>query len=399
MAMRAGKQAGNFKARTGTGAFSNNAPTNEEYARVPSTSRDQEGGGTPLVGGASGQLTNEIAHTKFDRAELFMTSLSKEDLKPGAAMKAIALCLRYGVRPVLWLTSMYIKAAQFLYGIYKKLPMNYVQMIFGVGLCFAGGTFFATLAALEAAKQFGGQALLDELAEVYAQAQVAGEASLKDDEVDDDGDGVADVQQIGQGELINRKARVCMASVEDPERLMNAIQFLMSAWMSIIATLKFQFAQYVAIALGLADMISLPITRVFGKYIAMCMGNDLKHWVPTMIAVTVKIIAVSLVTFLVSVREGFYSALKGGSMFAEGFINELGKRGIMDKIPTWVPEALVSRPYDANQSYIDECIGWPLAAGGFVYQFMNGFMLEFPFSIILFPLTAFEWILRWSVFT
>jgi hypothetical protein len=330
-----------------------------------------------------------------------MSSLSKDELKPkGAALKAIALCLRYGVRPALWLTAQYIKAAQFLYGIYKKLPMNYVQMIFGVGLCFAGGTFFATLAALEAAKQFGGQALLDELAEVYAQAQVAGEASLKDDEVDDDGDGVADVKQIDQGALINRKARVCMASVEDPERLMNAIQFLMSAWMSIIATLKFQFAQYVAIALGLADMISLPITRVFGKYIAMCMGNDLKHWVPTMIAVTVKIIAVSLVTFLVSVREGFYSALKGGSMFAEGLINELGKRGVMEKIPTWVPEALVSRPYDANQSYIDECIGWPLAAGGFVYQFMNGFVLAmFPFGIILFPLTAFEWILRFSIFT
>merc|ERR1719387_3079206 len=180
---------------------------------------------------------------------------------------------------------------------------------------------------------------------------------------------------------------------------MNSVQFLFSAWMAIVATLKFRFAQYVAIALGLADMIAFPITRIFGKWIAMCMGDDLKHWVPTIVATFIKIIAVILVSFLVSVREGFYSGLRGASMFAEGAINELGERGCLDKVPDWVPECIITRPYDANLSYLDEIIGWPLAAAGFTWQFTNGFLLQFPFNVILAPFVAIEWQLRFNIFT
>jgi hypothetical protein len=399
--MRAGSAAGNFKARVGKSSASldNVVSAAAEYAPLQQTGAAAAEAGnaaTDLLRESSVQLTN----SKFDRAELFMASLKSDELQPkGMVAKNVALCLRYGVRPAIIVTGWYIKIGIKVYTFYQKLPLNYMQMVYGLGLCFAGGSFFATLAAMEAAKQFGGQALLDELALIWEQAQVAEKASAADDKVDADNDGVADVQQIDPGALVNRKAKVCMAAVEDPERLVNALQFLFSAWMSVIATLKFRFAQYVAIALGLADMISLPVTRVLGYPIAMMMGEDLKHWVPTIITTIIKIICVSLVTFLVSVREGFYSGLRGGSLFAEGLINELGARGVMDKVPAWVPEVMVSRPYNADLSYLDEFIGWPLAAAGFIYQLMNGFVLEFPYNLMLFPLVIFEWVLRFNVFT
>merc|ERR1712050_209391 len=109
--------------------------------------------------------------SQFDRAELFMDSLGKGDLTPKTGFqKGIVTCLRYSVRPLLIVGKK-------CYVVYKMLPMNYFQMIYGLGLCFFGGTFFATLAAIEAAKQFGGQASLDELALIYGQAQVAEAAS------------------------------------------------------------------------------------------------------------------------------------------------------------------------------------------------------------------------------
>ena len=43
------------------------------------------------------------------------------------------------------------------YDIYKKLPHNAVIMIFGACLCFFGGTYVASIAAIEAFRQLGGQ--------------------------------------------------------------------------------------------------------------------------------------------------------------------------------------------------------------------------------------------------
>merc|ERR550532_1550950 len=98
-----------------------------------------------------------------------------------------------------------------LYIVYKVLPMNVVYMIFGVALCFFGGTFFASIAAVEAARSFGGQALLDELAIIWEEAQKANAASEADDQVDANSDGIMDVKQMTPNELVSHKARVAMA--------------------------------------------------------------------------------------------------------------------------------------------------------------------------------------------
>ena len=36
---------------------------------------------------------------------------------------------------------------------------------------------------------------------------------------------------------------------------------------------------------------------------------------------------------------------------------------------------------------------------GFYYQITNGFALDFPYSIIMFPCTMVEWIIRWHIYT
>merc|ERR1712217_564163 len=223
----------------------------------------------------------------------------------------------------------------------------------------------------------------------------ANAASEEDDKVDANKDGIMDVKQMSANELVSHKARVAMAAVKDPERLMKATQYLFSSWISVLATLRLQFARTVALALGVASMCEHPLVRCLGPFLAMVMGKDLQHWIPAIIGTIVRIIAVVVASFIQSIISGFYSALRGGKIFAEAFISMLGEAGIMDECPDWI----ATKPFDANQSYLDEIIGYPLAAAGFYYQLIHLMQPAFPWNIVLFPLTIIEWILRWQIFT
>ena len=57
----------------------------------------------------------------------------------------------------------------------------------------------------------------------------------------------------------------------------------------------------------------------------------------------------------------------------------------------------VANPFDPNDSYIDEAIGYTLGAIGFYFQITNGFALQFPLNLILLPLSIVEWLLRFQV--
>ena len=55
---------------------------------------------------------------------------------------------------------------------------------------------------------------------------------------------------------------------------------------------------------------------------------------------------------------------------------------------------LIQQPFDPDDSYLDEAIGYSLAAVGFCFQIFNGFSLPFPLNIVFLPLTIIEWFLR-----
>ena len=63
--------------------------------------------------------------------------------------------------------------------------------------------------------------------------------------------------------------------------------------------------------------------------------------------------------------------------------------------PLQVP--LIQQPFDPDESYLDEAIGYGLAAFGFLFQIFNGFALPFPLNIVFLPLTIIEWFLRFQI--
>ena len=86
--------------------------------------------------------------------------------------------------------------------------------------------------------------------------------------------------------------------------------------------------------------------------------------------------------------SAFYSGLRGGRLFGDAVCNILIDYGWMEKLPC------VSKPFKAEETYLDEAIGYSMAALGFSFQFFSGFQLPFPMNIIFLPLSLIEWFLR-----
>jgi len=205
-------------------------------------------------------------------------------MSPDSQMKqAIVHCMTKAAKPLVEIGRLYIWVIKQGYALYNRLPTNVIEMLIGIGLCFFGGAYFTSIAALEAAHSFGGKRMVENLQALHEQGGLAVTASLEDDEVDADNDGTADVEQMTANELVQHKAKVCMVAIRDPERLSDALQSLFTAYLAVIATLKFQFAKTVALALGIADMLSFVCVRAFGPVLAMALGPDLNHWVNPMI--------------------------------------------------------------------------------------------------------------------
>jgi len=324
-----------------------------------------------------------------DRAGDYVRTLQAE-APHTKTQEAIHCFLKYLAKPLIYIVMAYAYVIEQGVRLYNVLPMPVIKMIFGIALCFFGGTYFVSIAAIEAANNFGGHSLAKSLKRLYKDGKVASLVSLHDDEQNPDA-----AYDMSPQELIHHKVTLCMEAIKRPDKLVNAAQCLVSAYVAVLATLKFQFARTLALALAIADMSQFIFVRLFGPFVLMAMGPKLQHWVSPLISIMTKIVAVIIASYIQMIISAFYSGLRGGRMFALNLLRVLQKRGILDKLP----DSIISKPFDEKHSVWDEAIGYPLAAMGIWCQLSSGFTLPFPFNVIFLPLTIVEWFLRWKVFT
>ena len=134
----------------------------------------------------------------------------------------------------------YIEMAfTYLAVVWEKLqpyhPQEFMPAIAGFVLVFFGGNFFTLAAAVEAYRMVGFDDTKTALIALHKSYKVALDASKKDDEVDDDGDGIADVKQISSKELVQRKIGV-VAKAIDPELVADAVTAINAGLMAVVAT-------------------------------------------------------------------------------------------------------------------------------------------------------------------
>merc|ERR1711957_725314 len=109
-------------------------------------------------------------------------------------------------------------------------------------MCFFGGVFPATIAAYEAWRTCGGSVAIADLQKLYGEFTKVKDLNKKDDEKDEDGDGIADVNQVDAKQLMQRKVGVVLSAVQ-PEVVSGALTGLYTGWIGVLAILKIQFAK------------------------------------------------------------------------------------------------------------------------------------------------------------
>ena len=166
---------------------------------------------------------------------------------------------------------------------------------------------------------------------------------------------------------------------------------LWAAALAVLATLRLEFAASTAIALGIVDMVKFPACRIATPAILALLGPTLKHWCTPLIEFTLGFIAIIVAWYAKATIAAFYAAVRGGKLFVQGvfgFIVDQSAKGIQMCL------GLVGKDFDPNESVLDEIVGFIIAAQGFMFQLTQGFVLPFPFNVLLSPLSMVEWFLR-----
>jgi len=271
----------------------------------------------------------------------------------------------------------YIALGKLCVMLYNTLPFDLFQALLGLALCFFGGAYCSSIAAVEAFNLAGWSTTRAALEELWEDALLIKEANEADEKKDEDGDGRPDAQQLTPTELVQRKVHLALLAVRDPQKLATAVGGVYAGWLAVIGTLRLEFAKTVTLGVTIAEMVEQPAMRFGLPLLAHLVPEVYHRWLPVWVRTATKAIAVAFAWYLQVVISAFHSAMRGGLLCSRGILRWANKHGLID--------------LHEDDTYLDEVVGYGLAAAGFAFQFFNGFALPFPLNTILFPLTCVEW--------
>lgn len=276
----------------------------------------------------------------------------------------------------------YFRAAAFAASVYQTLPLDVLQALLGLGLCFFGGSYYASIAAVEAFMMVGGSTTRAALEDIYEDVLLIQEAHERDEQQQ-----AAARERRASGlkpaELVQRKMRVAVLAVRDPEKLSQAIGGLYAGWIAVQGTLRLEFAKTITLGVSIAAMLDRPALRYGLPVLAHAVPKEFHRWLPTVIRTVCKLAAVTVAWWLAVAIAAFQSALRGGLLCSRALLRWANAKGFVALTP--------------EDSTLDEGLGYALCALGFYTQWVWGFSMPFPFNIVLMPFTLVEWYLRWSI--
>jgi hypothetical protein len=98
-----------------------------------------------------------------------------------------------------------VRGWQIVRSVYNALPITIIEALGGLAMCFFGGMYPLTIAAVQTFQVSGGDVALKCLEDIWEELVAVYEANQADNHRDDDGDGIFDVEQVDNKELLSRK--------------------------------------------------------------------------------------------------------------------------------------------------------------------------------------------------
>jgi hypothetical protein len=172
-----------------------------------------------------------------------------------------------------------IKYHRKLHHAIEKLPANAFNALVGFIFCFFGGLYPVLFAAVQAAEHGGRKEVMSAFHDISEEVLKVIEESKKDDEVDKNKDGKADVGQIATKEYVQRKLLLVLSKM-DPNKLDKAISSIYKVWLAVAAVLTIEFARAISLALAIADFIKQPVNRYLAPIVQKLVPDKYDKWVP-----------------------------------------------------------------------------------------------------------------------
>jgi len=270
-----------------------------------------------------------------------------------------------------------------LWSMYKQLPEEELSLLIGCIVCFFGGVYPTLFAAITAAQYGGISVLAKSLGDLADEAITIINESKKDDKVDADNDGVADVTQIGNDAYILRKAKLVSQKM-DPKKVDHALSAMYKVWLSVMAVLAVEFAKTVALSVSISEFLQKPVDRFLSPVIQIIVPDEYDKWVPILLNWAAKATAMSIAWYIQAIIYAATSAMTGSVIATRALLRILKKKEIY-------------APGDLDDTFVDEILGYGVAFLGFYFQFKMNFSVPFPFNVLLFPLEIAENYIRWMV--
>lgn len=265
-------------------------------------------------------------------------------------------------------------------------PHEFLPFIVGVTMVYCGGYYPLLIAAVEAFHYCGYHRTRDSLIQIYRCYQIAREASRKDDAVDDDNDGVADVLQISRQQLLTRKIGVVMRAI-DPSVLSDAVTGMTSGCFAVLATLKVEMAHTVTLGAAIGDVFRRAAEAVVSGPLHLIVPTAYQRWIPVAISWSCRTAAVVVAYTVQRIISAAHSSLRGAQIIVRSSLGLLVRRQLISA--------------DVSEgSFLFTAAALLIAASGFMSQLRNGFgvPVPFPLSILLWPLSFAEWLIAAALY-
>ena len=265
-------------------------------------------------------------------------------------------------------------------------PQEFGPAIVGFILCFFGGYFATITAAVEAYRITGYANTRDALVIIWRNIEAAQRASLKDDELDEDHNGIPDTQEITKKALVVRKIGVVAKSM-DPEQVGDALGAIYMGFVAVVATLRVHFAACDSLGVAVSDIVQNNVDENLTPVLMMSTPKEYQKWVGPGVRYACKVIGVIAAWLVQQAITAYHSATRGAQLFARGLLTYLVRHKYLG------PNVI-----DEKGTVFNFAI-FVLAMTGFWSQIMYGFKLPFPISVFLIPIRMLEFALRVCVGT
>jgi len=259
--------------------------------------------------------------------------------------------------------------------VYAALPTDAILAQVGLVYCFAGGYFPTLFAALQAAQHCGWEVAVEAVDDLVDEGLAAVQA--------------CDYTASTARELLTENTKIVLATI-DPVKINQAVAALYTTWMGVSVVLEREFARTIALSVTIGDYLR-PITNfLLAPPAYKCIPQSYHKWVPVVLGWGCKAAAMSFAWRIQRVLTAYSSAVAGGLMFSRSCFRMLRKRGV--RLFGLIPK-------DCDKSFLDEILGFLVAALGLYSQIGHGFSFDIPFplNLVTWPFELAERWIQWTI--